>query len=438
VNSNVTELAEALKISAEFKKAVNDRYKLLEIDLDGIFQRLLLLQKKKYAAIKVEDGTRTSTEIKGLDMKRREYCAFGNRYVLDQILSGEATETVVERVHEYLTTLGEDVRAGKMRMDEFIIYKRLGKNPEDYPDAKSQPHVQVALRMKARGGTARSGDVIPYIFCLGDNGEAAKSAQADRAKHPDEVRRAGADLKIDYEYYLSQQILPPIERLCEPIEGTDRARLAECLGLDASRYRNTAGEPEERYFGNLDSQMSDAERFKDADPFTVRCRSCKGQVSFDPISERESSLLLPSGPTCPGCHTVMGGASLQVQLEAQIREHIGKYYEGWTVCDDPTCGNRTRSMGVYGRRCLRQGCRGTVAFEYSDAQLYTQLRFYSSLFDAEKARKLTTGARQDEVKALIGTQGNFLQAMSETVDKYLDQCGRRWVNLSSLFSFMKM
>ena len=75
VNSNVTELSEALKISAEFKKAVNDRYKLLEIDLDGVFQRLLLLQKKKYAAIKVEDGTRTSTEVKGLDMKRREYCA---------------------------------------------------------------------------------------------------------------------------------------------------------------------------------------------------------------------------------------------------------------------------------------------------------------------------------------------------------------------------
>jgi DNA polymerase alpha subunit A len=74
VNSNVTELSEALKISNELKKAVNDRYKLLEIDLDGVFQRLLLLQKKKYAAIKVEDGTRTSVEVKGLDMKRREYC----------------------------------------------------------------------------------------------------------------------------------------------------------------------------------------------------------------------------------------------------------------------------------------------------------------------------------------------------------------------------
>lgn len=75
VNSNVTELSEALKISAQFKKAINDRYRLLEIDLDAVFERLLLLQKKKYAAIKVGDGGRTTTEVKGLDMKRREYCA---------------------------------------------------------------------------------------------------------------------------------------------------------------------------------------------------------------------------------------------------------------------------------------------------------------------------------------------------------------------------
>ena len=115
-----------MKISAEFKKAVNDRYKLLEIDLDGVFQRLLLLQKKKYAAVKVEDGTRTSVEVKGLDMKRREYCALSkavSQYVLEQILSGEMTEVVVEKIHEYLSTMSSDVRAGKIKLDEFIIFK---------------------------------------------------------------------------------------------------------------------------------------------------------------------------------------------------------------------------------------------------------------------------------------------------------------------------
>jgi len=182
------------------KKAVNDRYKLLEIDLDGVFQRLLLLQKKKYAAVKVEDGFRSSTEVKGLDMKRREYCSLSkavSQYVLDQILSGETTEVVVERIHEHLTTIGDDVRCGKIKLDEFIIHKRLGKSPEDYPDAKSQPHVQVALRMKTRNVAVRAGDVIPYIFCSdsGDGGGAGNTAQAERARHPDELRKAGSEIQ---------------------------------------------------------------------------------------------------------------------------------------------------------------------------------------------------------------------------------------------------
>lgn len=57
--------------------------------------------------------------------------------------------------------------------------------------------------------------------------------------------------------------------------------------------------------------------------------------------------------------------SIETQLEVQIREVIGRYYEGWTVCDDPICRNRTRMMGVYGKRCLKPGCKGDVTFEVS-------------------------------------------------------------------------
>ena len=174
--------------------------------------------------------------------------------------------------------------------------------------------------MKKRGGSAKTGDVIPYIFCLSEGEESAKTSQADRAKHPDELRRGTEGLTIgkwklstpstygmlnnlvDYDHYLSHQILPPIERLCEPIEGTDRARLAECLGtyldnfkcsllngkvgLDPMRFKtSTAGE--ERVFSGLDSQISDAERFRDAAPFLVRCRHCQGRLSFFPLNSPE-------------------------------------------------------------------------------------------------------------------------------------------------------
>ena len=74
INTNATALTAALQIGNDFKKLVNERYRLLEIDIDGVFQRMLLLQKKKYAALKVEDNGEITTEVKGLDMKRREYC----------------------------------------------------------------------------------------------------------------------------------------------------------------------------------------------------------------------------------------------------------------------------------------------------------------------------------------------------------------------------
>ena len=45
------------------------------------------------------------------------------RYILEQILSGEPTEIVVENIHDYLTKIGGDTRNGLIKLDEFIIFK---------------------------------------------------------------------------------------------------------------------------------------------------------------------------------------------------------------------------------------------------------------------------------------------------------------------------
>jgi DNA polymerase alpha subunit A len=74
IDTNVTDFDEAIKIGNEFKKLINSKSKKLEIDIDNVFERMLLLQKKKYAAVELKgDGTRV-TQVKGLDQKRREYC----------------------------------------------------------------------------------------------------------------------------------------------------------------------------------------------------------------------------------------------------------------------------------------------------------------------------------------------------------------------------
>ena len=96
-------------------------YRTLEIEIDGVFKSLLLLKKKKYAAlilinyISVEkDGKEIiSKEVKGLDMVRRDWCplskSVGN-YVLDQILSGKSREDVILSLNTYLSEIGQKMK----------------------------------------------------------------------------------------------------------------------------------------------------------------------------------------------------------------------------------------------------------------------------------------------------------------------------------------
>ena len=50
-----------------------------------------------------------------------------------------------------LVQVQEKVKAGLVPLNKYIITKQLTKRPEDYPDAKNQAHVQVALRRRAAG-----------------------------------------------------------------------------------------------------------------------------------------------------------------------------------------------------------------------------------------------------------------------------------------------
>ena len=77
INSNSTDLAQVKEIGNIVKKEVNKLYKSLELDVDGIFKSMLLLKKKKYAAVVIKEDNGKITyekELKGLDLVRRDWC----------------------------------------------------------------------------------------------------------------------------------------------------------------------------------------------------------------------------------------------------------------------------------------------------------------------------------------------------------------------------
>jgi DNA polymerase alpha subunit A len=497
INTASTDLAVVKKLGQDVKREVNKLYKTLELEVDGIFKSMLLLKKKKYAALVVEEKPDGSVgyvkETKGLDLVRRDWCRLSKtlgQFVLDQILSGRSREAVVDAIHARMDQVAAAVRAAEVPVEEFVVTKGMNKAIKDYPDAKSLPHLQVALAMLKEGKPVNTGDHIPYVICVDTAPGAVQATSfAQRAFHPDAVAKSEGKLAVDYEWYLTQQILPPIARLCEPIDGTSTALLAERLGLDGAKFARLGGgggggdEDGAELCDYVPAcKQDDAERFKGTSPLVLPCGACgqssafKGAVCFSlgtanqtaagasasavsslsaaaagsssSSSSSSSAGGLRSGLVCGPCGAEYLGtgsapncfATVSNLLSLAVRADKAKYYAAWLVCDDASCLHRTQQQSVVGNVCLRRGCNGRVHAEFSEKQLHAQLKYYHELFDDDacvRKQKLSATAQAAYTAAKAGSSSSggavpeghrqVCQLLKQQVGGELDRCGYNWV-----------
>ncbi|KAE8695335.1 DNA polymerase alpha catalytic subunit [Hibiscus syriacus] len=448
---------------------VNKKYRRLEIDLDGLYKRMLLLKKKKYAAVKVQFKDGISYEVierKGLDMVRRDWSLLSKElgdFCLTQILSGRSCEDVVESIHNSLMKVQEEMRNGQVVLKKYIITKTLTKPPEAYPDAKNQPHVQVALRMKQSGYSTgcSAGDTIPHIICCEQGSSSSNSTGiAYRARHPDELKKDKGKWMIDIDYYLSQQIYPVVSRLCASIQGTSPGRLADCLGLDSSKFQSTSTEAVSNDTGNaLLFAVDDEERYQGCEPLTLPCPSCSGTFncpsvfsSIRAVVEKPAKMQQEEStsnfwrmlccPKCPeeGDMDRMSPEMIANQVKRQVEGFISMYYKGLMTCDDETCKHTTRSVNLRvfsgsekGMVCPNHPrCNGRLVRKYTEADLYKQLAYFCHLLDTTRCvEKMETTARITVEKEL-GKVRPVVGLAANTVQRIRDRCSFGWVQMNDL------
>lgn len=456
VDTSTEELSDVISLGRIIKKEVNKRYRLLEIEMDGVFKRMLLLKKKKYAAVKIERGADGKDieviEAKGLDMVRRDWCPLAkqaSQFCLDQILSGKPREEVIGAIHEHLSNLGVSIREGKVPLNKFLVTKQLTKRPEDYPDAKNQPHVQVALRRRAAGKRdgVMPGETIPYIICAADGDEVKSESLADRARSPEEISSGSQKLKVDVDYYITQQVFPVICRLVAPIEGTDAFHIAESLGMDATKFKGAGSSinPDEALDIAL-SGLDDDDRFKDCQPLELETPSGK-HIKFDGVRNLLKADNVATALADPDENVPLTPAQISNQARLRARASIKKYYEGWLASDDEMLPCRTRNV------CLRDlpdsmpgtappdlKCSGNMHPEVSEAKLYTELSYLYRLFDVEGAVQ-ALGQNNKEAKsaalAKLAPLKSTLDFAAAQTAKIQNKSGYRWVNLSSVFGSLR-
>jgi DNA polymerase elongation subunit (family B) len=117
-----------------------------------------------------------------------------------------ATQFVKEKTRELVD--------GRMSMNQLIISKSLRA---EYKTATLPAHKQLADRMAARdpGNAPQLNDRIPFVAIEVKDKKGVKLLQGNRIEHPDYIIEN--KLKIDYLFYLTNQIINPATQFLELI-----------------------------------------------------------------------------------------------------------------------------------------------------------------------------------------------------------------------------
>lgn len=448
INTNALTYADAYAIGVDFKKAVNKQYRLMEIDIDHIFRKLLLYLKKKYAAVILQPDGGLKLEYKGLDMRRREFsdvCKVSSTKTLqiifglddatlkhekEEIEAGKsATEVsqdvadpieIFSKVYEFCHEYAVRVREGKVSPKMFVMRNQLSKELSQY-NTYDKPQLVVAAARVEAGYSVRAKDVINYIITKDVNNENKPFPQ--RAVAPEELGRR--KLTPDYEWYLQNQVFVPINRFCEKIEGFDSVQLAEAMELQNAEelkqvVKRSEGQKSNLYDGlPLVTLQQDSQRFSQCDKLELEYAG--NQFTYEGVQQLQSEGIIE-----PKSERTVPFSEVAQQVDDAIRGYISKYYQNWLVCDD--CKGLTRLPSAYSSRaCPHKHCSGSLHLQYSSQELYTQMCYIASLFDITRARTKTASA------VAQGRNAEGLRLVESVAQKYINRSGYNYVNIGQYF-----
>jgi DNA polymerase I len=179
---------------------------LMELQFEKVFKRFLPLTKKRYMAWSFEptaEGWSEKIDMKGIETVRRDWCGLvseATRNVIEIILKRDDPKAALK----YFKAVIDDLLKKKIPLEKLVITKSMSKLPRSY--AGMQPHIELVKKMQLRNGEAPGiGDRIGYVIVKGTG------LLSKRAEDPIYVMEKG--LEVDSQYYIENQLLPPLERI---------------------------------------------------------------------------------------------------------------------------------------------------------------------------------------------------------------------------------
>jgi DNA polymerase I len=165
---------------------------------------------------RVKDGAwKEDVVMKGIETVRRDWCELTGE-TMREIIEILLKHNDVKEAVRYFKGVVDSLLSGKIDMDKLVITKTVTKRPEAYVGV--QPHVEVIKKMRGRNALEIPGvgDRIGYVIVKGTQ------LLSKRAEDPAYAKEKG--ILPDSQYYIGNQLMPPLERIFGAI-GVDREEL---------------------------------------------------------------------------------------------------------------------------------------------------------------------------------------------------------------------
>jgi DNA polymerase delta subunit 1 len=193
-----------------------------ELELEKVYCPYFLYSKKRYAAKMYEKNKLgeiafKKIDVKGLQVVRRDTCPYVRetlKHLLDMILNSDDPRPPIE----FAKQAGRDLREGKVPNEKLLMSKQLGSN---YKAKMAHVCVRDKIRKRAPGSEPQQGDRVSFLIVQGMKND----LMADKAEDPAWVEEKG--LKVDYQYYFTNQLKKPVEDLLEPLVGREVSVFSE-------------------------------------------------------------------------------------------------------------------------------------------------------------------------------------------------------------------
>jgi DNA polymerase elongation subunit (family B) len=196
------ELAQqAGELASKFLKGPHD------LEYEKTFMPFCLLSKKRYVGMLYEtDPKKGKRKEMGIVLKRRD-----NAPIVKDIYGGIIDilmkEQDIGKAMQFLKACLRDIVDEKYPMDKLIITKSLRSG---YKNPQQISHKVLADRMTQRdpGNKPSSGDRIPYVYI---HNPSKTALQGDKIETPTFIIEN--KLKIDYSFYITNQIMKPVQQV---------------------------------------------------------------------------------------------------------------------------------------------------------------------------------------------------------------------------------